>query len=1028
MKRIFFITLLLLSTAYLPAQHNNAEFRACWVVDGHWLSSGNTAEQNKALIRQVLDRHVEANMTSVLWQVRRYGSVYYPSAIEPWGTQVNFQNPGFDPLAYAIEQAHARGLEFHAWFNTFESRFRYAGTPSQLHPEWICRDQDGIQMPDEIAWLSPGLPAVREYLKSVAMEIVTNYDVDGVHLDFVRWSEHVNSDDAVRLAMENLENQNLPDGWISEAQDELMKNNSSGRYLYDVDHPYSAGVPSGYGSWEEWWRASVTALVSELHTAIQGVKPWVRLSPAALGRYNWGGWQGYGSVYQDAALWLNQGYIDQIAGMHYHWSSAGDIYDVLEGGCPSCWSQFIQPAILAGRHYTVGLFSDNFASSNLFGRHQSIIDTIRSVTWADGVQFFSYGSWRDENYWQTAKELFFQTKTKIRATGLISTAVPDAPTLSLNKLDSLNYEITVTPAPSVTENHWFAIYRSEDANLDVNTDAIIQIRFGDAPMSYTDSFDGLQNFNGTYWYFATNLNRYWNESAVSNAAQSDPIPSFAPEVTGTVPAEGDTLPVQNSLTVTFTKSMDVNSFQNAITFNPAAAISELTWSDHDRVLTINPDGDLQFNTAYSMTMAGSVTDVNGRPLAGGPFVLNFQTLEEDMFAPQLVSSYPSTQVMEEDFLIDEVMTFVFDEYLDPASVTDSTIALTRGGTPVDADYLVSDLDNFSLLSVQASDPLVPDQQYHLSIAPGITDTLGNAMSGGISLDFKTSPVHYSDQVMIENYTFPGDWFQPNGSGSTVGIVVSNTTFGFTASNTPPAHRPKKSAFLNYEWEPGAGTWLIREYLSGGAPRNVLFDTSYVLQCYVFGDGSNTLFRFAIDDNVPNTGAGNHEVSTWTALDWYGWRLVEWDLGDPNSVGNWIGDGIVEGTLRFDSFQLAYDPGFSAVTGRIYFDNIRLVKKTTDPVAVTVLDNAVPESFRLYQNYPNPFNPATTIAFDLPESGKVKLTVFDVLGREVKTLLDGRRNAGSYEVSFDASDLASGVYIYRLSTQQQALARRMLLVK
>ncbi|MCB0259741.1 MAG: T9SS type A sorting domain-containing protein, partial [Calditrichaeota bacterium] len=168
--------------------------------------------------------------------------------------------------------------------------------------------------------------------------------------------------------------------------------------------------------------------------------------------------------------------------------------------------------------------------------------------------------------------------------------------------------------------------------------------------------------------------------------------------------------------------------------------------------------------------------------------------------------------------------------------------------------------------------------------------------------------------------------------------------------------------------------------------------------------------------------------TWTALDWYGWRLVEWDLGDPNSVGNWIGDGIVEGTLRFDSFQLAYDPGFSAVSGRIYFDNIRLVKKTTDPVAVTVLDNAVPESFRLYQNYPNPFNPATTIAFDLPESGKVKLTVFDVLGREVKTLLNGRRNAGSYEVSFDASDLASGVYIYRLSTQQRALARRMLLVK
>jgi len=1031
MKRLLFIGFFLGMNCLLVSQ-NNEEFRATWIVDYHWLSPGNTIEQNKALTREILDNHKKANMSSVLWQVRRFGTVYYLSTIEPWGPGVDFQDPGYDPLAYAVEQAHERGLEFHAWFNTFESRYMYPGSPSEQHSDWICRDQSNIVMPADITWLSPGLQDVRDYLKNVAMEIVNNYDIDGLHLDFVRWNEHTNSLSSWELAQKNIQNQ-LPDGIVTEEQLRELADNASGRYLYDLDHPFSGGVPSGFSTWEEWWRWTVTEFVSSLHDSIQAVKPWVRLSPAALGRYNWGGWQGYGSVYQDAALWLNQGYIDQIVGMHYHWNTASAIYDVLEGGCPQCWSDFIQPAIQAGRLYSVGLFSDDFAIDNVFHRHKSIIDTIRSVSWADGVQFFSYGSWNDQQYWDDAKSLFFTSKSKIRATELIDNIPPGEPTINLVKLDSLNYQIDVTP-PVTQENLWFAIYRSEDDVQDLDEDEIIEIYFGDTQFSYVDSFTGLQDFNGIYSYFATALDRYWNESVVSNIQISDSIPSFAPTVLSTFPVDGDTIPVNSNIEISFSKTMDINSFQNAISFNPPVSISQLNWSSDNKTVTVVISGDFEFATEYTLSVEATVTDVNGKNLdgngdgvSGDPFMLSFSTLGEDLSGPQIIYSYPNLQGTEQSFTIDEVITFQFDEIVDENSITDTSMVLTKDGIEVSIDYILNNLNNQSVLSVQSMDPLENEQNYVLTISQEITDTLGNQMPGDVTLSFRTSAVHYTDITMIENFTFPGSWWQPDGSGSTVGIIVPNTIFGFTSSPVPPAPRPKKAALLGYEWDPTASDWLIREYLAGGSPRNVLFDTSYVLQCYVFGDGSNNEFRFALDDNVPQSGAINHEVSLWTTIDWVGWRIVEWQLNDPNSVGTWIGNGLLEEALRFDSFQLTHEPG-DDISGRVYFDELRLVKKSTEPLQITFKDNRIPDQYQLYQNYPNPFNPTTTISFDIPESGLVNLKVYDMLGREVETLISEQLTPGRYEYQYDAISMASGVYIYRLSINNRHLTRRMLLLK
>ncbi|NIR52181.1 family 10 glycosylhydrolase [candidate division KSB1 bacterium] len=1034
MKRIAVLIFLCILPGHLVSR-GNQEFRATWIVDTQWLSVDKTVEENKALTRLILDNHVAANMTSVLWQVRRFGTAYFPSEIEPWGPQTNFLNPGYDPLQYALEQAHERGLEFHAWFNTFESRYQYTGSPSQVNPDWICRDRDGVAMPSGIAWLSPGLASVREYLVNVAMEIVNNYDIDGLHLDFVRWNEHTNSGLSVALAKENLQKE-LPDGIISEKQLAELQSNAAGRYLYDVEHAFSAGVPDGFSSWEDWWRWSVTEFVKTLHDSIQAVKPWVRLSPAALGRYNWGGWQGFDVVYQDAALWLNQGYIDQLIGMHYHWSLPFEFKSVLVSGCPNCWSQYIQPAISAGRLYTVGLFSDNFAVKKIFGRHTSIIDEVRDISWVDGFQFFSYASWRDNLYWDEASAGFFPKKTKIRATGLIDDVPPEAPSIVLTKLDSLNYQIKVKPTNPVENKYWFAVYRSEDEQLNVDDDEIIDVHFGNSDYSYKNAITGKQDFNGTYTYFATAFDRYWNESNSSNSAQSDKIPSFAPVVERSLPAEGDTISVNGRIVIEFSKTIDTASANSAISIEPSAPVRQRVWSDDSKVLTILFDGNLQFDTDYTLTVSPALTDINGRPIDGNSdgmegdaFVLHFRTLTEDIFAPQIVSSFPDLAGAEENFAIDDVVTFVFNELLDAGSVSTSSIHLTNSSGDVPFGYHIATVGDRSVLSVQALDPLQPNDEYTITLAPEVADTSGNQIGSEISTTFKTSPEHYSELILIDQFLSLTNWRQPNFSGSTTGIIVPNTTFNMTTGAYLPSAivRQRISPTLEYEWDENANEWLIRLFLAEGAPLSVEFDTTYILQCYVFGDGSNNKFRFAIDDNLPTTAAGNHEVSNWITIDWIGWRIVEWKLSDPNSVGIWIGDGVPEGQLRFDSFQLTHESG-DATSGKVYFDNLRLVKKSSTPVTVASDETQVPDRFQLFQNYPNPFNPTTAISFDIPETGLVTLKVYDMLGREVVTVLKERKAPGSYKINFDASGLATGVYIYQMTINGKAFSRRMLYVK
>ncbi len=136
----------------------------------------------------------------------------------------------------------------------------------------------------------------------------------------------------------------------------------------------------------------------------------------------------------------------------------------------------------------------------------------------------------------------------------------------------------------------------------------------------------------------------------------------------------------------------------------------------------------------------------------------------------------------------------------------------------------------------------------------------------------------------------------------------------------------------------------------------------------------------------------------------------------NSNDTTLGKGLTKGLLV---------KGFKDYQDRIN----QLIHKKFGVETDTKEEQIIPARYSLYNNYPNPFNPTTTLRFDIPERTNVELVVYDILGRRVKSLVNNEvKNPGRYEVAFNASSLASGVYIYKLTTKNYSQARKMLLLK
>lgn len=280
---------------FLPssAQSPKHEVRAAWVTVVYGLDWPRTKATSKAGIKQqqdeliaILDKLKAANFNTVLFQTRMRGELSYPSSIEPiskiFTGKVN-GNPGYDPLAFAIEECHKRGMECHAWIVAIPLGNKKHLASLENHS--VTKKMRNICIPYKNEYfLNPGNPATKEYLMKITREIITRYDVDGVHYDYLRYPEYT---------------KNFPD-----KQD--FQRYGKGRTL------------------EQWRRDNLTEIVRYIYKEVKQTKPWVKVSTCPVGKYSdltrypSRGWNAFDAVYQDPQGWLGEGIQDQIYPMMYY--------------------------------------------------------------------------------------------------------------------------------------------------------------------------------------------------------------------------------------------------------------------------------------------------------------------------------------------------------------------------------------------------------------------------------------------------------------------------------------------------------------------------------------------------------------------------------------------------------------------------------------------------------------------------------------------------------------------------------------
>ena len=292
MKKLFLFTLLCVITITTQAQTNLSDYltkrmpkretRAVWLTtlaNLDWPKNYARSEESIKLQKQelidILDKYQKANINTVLLQARVRAATIYPSDIEPWdqcitGVEGRAPGYGYDPLSFAVEECHKRGMEIHAWIATIP-----VGAKNSLGCRTLMKKGFRIRNFSTGSYLDPADPSVAPYLASICGEIVRKYDVDGINLDYIRY----------------------PDGWPRPS-------------YRDGDTP-------------DQRRSNITAIVRAIHDEVKAIKPWVKMSCSPIGkhadlsRYSSKNFNAHDRVSQEAQEWMRLGLMDQLYPMQY---------------------------------------------------------------------------------------------------------------------------------------------------------------------------------------------------------------------------------------------------------------------------------------------------------------------------------------------------------------------------------------------------------------------------------------------------------------------------------------------------------------------------------------------------------------------------------------------------------------------------------------------------------------------------------------------------------------------------------------
>lgn len=402
------------------------EIRAVWVAtvaNIDWPSTNTlTVGQQKAELLTILDRAREIKLNTVIFQVRPGCDALYASSLEPWseyltGAMGKAPEPFYDPLTFAIEEAHKRGLELHAWFNPYRARHERAVSPlsanhiSRTHPELV-------RQYGKYLWLDPGEKAVQDYSLKVVMDVVRRYDIDGVHFDdyFYPYAEQDRSGE-------------------------------------DIDFPDAVSWQrygaAGKLSREDWRRENVSSFIHRVYQEIKTTKPWVKfgLSPFGIWRPHnppsIQGYDAYAKLFADSRKWLLNGWLDYFAPQLY-WA-----IDAPEQSFPVLlkWWAEQNPK---GRHLAPGMDSTKTARRWSPDEIVSQIRITRQQTGVDGhIHWDMKALMRNGALDSALEHEVYQHPALFPPSPWLERDLPEKPTLMVSKASgalNLNWQ-TTNPMP-----------------------------------------------------------------------------------------------------------------------------------------------------------------------------------------------------------------------------------------------------------------------------------------------------------------------------------------------------------------------------------------------------------------------------------------------------------------------------------------------------------------------------------------------------------------------------------------------------
>lgn len=409
------------------------EIRAVWLTTVYGLDwphkpatteAGRKAQQQALL--DILDRLQEANFNMVFIQARLRGDVIYRSAIEPASKTFSGKYgvlPGYDPLAFVVDECHKRGMECHAWFVTFplgtEKSVKEQGKLSVVKKKpKLCKRHNGEW------YLDPGVPETADYILSLVKEIVNGYDIDGIHFDYIRYPEEAKT---------------FPDKTLY---------NRSGKKKPLAD----------------WRRENINRMVYRIYDWVKQTKPWVQVSSSPLGKYNRiervpnAGWTAYESVFQDPKIWMQQGKQDMIVPMMYYLHK--NFFPFVDNWVDNCNGRLVVPGLGAYRmdkseaDWAVNDITDQIDYSRYYG--------------GAGCAFFRCGNvlYNDKGLYKELRDNYYKYPAQLPPLTWLNDSVPAAP--EGIKVERLDDELHLTWQKPVSEKQdlTYTVYYSLTDSID----------------------------------------------------------------------------------------------------------------------------------------------------------------------------------------------------------------------------------------------------------------------------------------------------------------------------------------------------------------------------------------------------------------------------------------------------------------------------------------------------------------------------------------------------------------------------------